>query len=69
MTKDLLTLLGIDSVGAALIWAHNPSFLKVVLGVGIMSLVAFLFLSKGQGRVSTYGANLCMAFVAALHYL
>lgn len=69
MGKDILTILGIDSLAAAAIYATDPGFLKFVLGIGLVSLIAFLFLSKGQGRVSTYGANLCMGFSVAVHYL
>lgn len=69
MARDLITILGIDTVAAVIIWMADPSFLKWILGLGIASLIGLLFISKGQGRVSVYGSNLVMAFVAAMHYL
>lgn len=68
MGKDLLTLIGIDSVAAAVIYLTDPSFLRWVLGIGIASLIGFVFLTK-QGKVSIYGSNLVMAFVAAMHFV
>ena len=69
MGKDILTILGIDTMAAAIIWTTDPSFLKWILGLGIASLIGFLYLSKGQGRVSIYGSNLVMAFLTLVHYL
>ena len=66
--KDVMTLVGIDSLAASIIYLTDPNFLKWVLGLGLASLIAFLFFTK-QGRVSIYGANLVMAFTAAMHYI
>ena len=66
--KDVMTLVGIDSLAASIIYLTDPNFLKWVLGLGLASLIAFLFFTK-QGRVSIYGANLVMAFTTAMHYI
>ena len=66
--KDIMTLLGIDGVAGTVIYLADPNFLKWILGLGIASLIAFLFFIK-QGRVSIYGSNLVMAFVAAMHFV
>ena len=68
MGKDILTILGLDGIMGFIVWATDPSFLKVVLGVGFVTLIALLCLSK-QGRVSIYGANLMMGFLIAIRYL
>lgn len=68
MGKDLITILGIDSIAATIIYLSDPTFLRWVLGIGIASLIGFLFLTK-QGRVSIYGSNLVMAFVSVMHYV
>lgn len=68
MGKDILTIFGIDGVVSMTVYLTDPSFLKIVLGIGLASMFALLYLSKGQGRVATYGANLCMGLVIAFHY-
>ncbi len=68
MGKNLMTLVGIDSVVATIIYLTDPSFLRWILGLGLASFIAFLFFTK-QGRVSIYGSNLVMAFVAAMHFI
>lgn len=52
MTKDISKiLLGLDAAGAVIMWNIDKSFVKWMLGVGIISLIGFLVLSKGKSKV------------------
>jgi len=65
--KDVLTILGLDGICALVIYFIEPSYLKWVLFVGLISLLILFFTTK-QGRVSIYGTQIVMALMVAIHF-
>ena len=61
-------MLGIDGAAATAMYFLDPSFIKWVVGTGMLALFVLLALTK-RGGVSIYGSQLAMLFISAIHYL
>lgn len=65
--KDILTILGIDTIVGIIVHVTEPSFLKWVFLGGIVSLIG-LYLWTKHSRISAYGTQLVMAFILAIKF-
>ena len=65
--KKFASFVGVDAVAGTIMWLVEPNFLKVVLSVGLASLIAAFLLFR-QGRISIYASQLVMALITAIHF-
>ena len=67
MRNILPAILGAEGVAAIVILLVNPQLFKVVLTVGILSLIGLFAISK-QGKFSIFGSHLFMCLAVVLYY-